>query len=151
MNNDEEKRIDGIWIDEDGEECDVHLKPEWRGHKWTDLEAKDLFDGKEVRVLLKSHAGNTYHILASLGHRSFTNSEGKVIKGIWVDGVPDVPDEWCKHKFTAKEKEALGNGQKVHCDDFVSKKGNKFECDVTYGEKEWQGRTTKGIIPHFKK
>ena len=149
----EEERINGKWTDEDGEEIDVRLKPEWRGHKWTSLEARDLFNGMGVEVTLTSKAGKPYKMLAKLAHQSFTNSEGKVIKGVWVTGEfpprDSIPDEWCKHKFTDKEKEILKNGQKVHADDFVSKKGNKFSCDVTFGQHEWQGKQVMGIIAHF--
>lgn len=153
--NDEDDRIEGQWTDEDGKVNDVKLKKTWRGHTWTDEEARDLFAGKNVPVKLEKRDGSgTYEMLAFLGHQSFTNSQGKVIKGIWVDGKfaprkKDVPDEWCHHKFTDEEKETLRNKGTVHGTDFKSKAGKTFECDVTWGEHEWNGKTVTGIIPHF--
>lgn len=153
--NDEDDRIEGQWTDEDGEVNDVKLKKTWRGHTWTDNEAKELFAGKNVKVKLNKKDGTgQYEMLAFLAHQSFTNSQGKVIKGIWVDGKfaprkKDVPDEWCHHKFTDEEKETLRNKGTVHCTDFKSKVGKIFECDVTWGEHEWNGKTVTGIIPHF--
>ena len=153
--NDEEDRIEGQWTDEDGEVNDVRLKKTWRGHTWTDDEAKQLFAGKDVKVkLTKKDGTGQYEMLASLGHRSFTDSQGKVIKGIWVDGKfaprkKDVPDEWHGHKFTDEEKETLRNHGKVHAT-FTWKSGKQSDCDVTWGEHEWNGKTIVGIIPQFK-
>lgn len=151
MDND---KITGKWTDENGQEFDVNFKDSWRGHKWSKSESDALLKGESVKVTLTSKSGKPYEMIAKLGHQEFTNSEGKTIKGIWVDGKfaprkASVPDEFCKHKFTEDEKAALENGEEIAIDDFVSKKGNKFSAKVKFGDKEWNGKKTKGLILSF--
>lgn len=151
MNND---RLEGQWTDSDGNTIDVKIKNEWRGHTWTKQEADDLFNGKKVTVKLTSKSGHPYEMLAYLAHQSFTNSEGKTVKGVWVTGdfapkKASIPDEFCGHKFTSDEKQKLENGETIHVSGLVSKKGSKFEANISWGDKEWQGRTVKGLILSF--
>ena len=146
--------LEGQWTDSDGNTIDVKIKDEWRGHTWTKEEANDLFAGKKVTVKLTSKSGNPYEMLAYLAHQSFTNSEGKTIKGVWVTGdfaprKASVPNEFCGHTFTSDEKQKLENGETIHVSGLISKKGSKFEANISWGDKEWQGRTVKGLILSF--
>ena len=153
MYNDDDK-ITGQWVDDSGESFAVHFGKVWRGHEWTDEEAQDLLAGKKVKVNLTSKSGKPYTMLASLGHQQFTNSDGKLVKGIWVDGEfeqkePTIPDSFLGYTFSDAEKEDLKNGESIHCEGLTSKAGNKFDANLKWGDKTWKGHTMKGLIMSF--
>ena len=50
----------------------------------------------------------------------------------YVDEVCEMPEELFSHKFTPEEIEKLKSGEKVTCNDFVSKTGIVYEAAVTY-------------------
>lgn len=152
MDNDD--RITGQWTDENGETFDVHFGKVWRGHEWSDEEAQKLMNGETVEVELTSKAGNPYKMNCKLAHQSFTNSEGKAIHGIWVNGefAPrkvEIPDEFLHYMFTPEEKEKLKNGETIHVDNLISKKGTSFAANLKWGDKTYKGHKFKGMIMSF--
>ncbi|MBO5435621.1 DUF3945 domain-containing protein [bacterium] len=139
-------RYEGTWNGKT-----VKFKREWSGHKFTDDECKRLCNGEEIEIEAISAKNNKpfkckgklenqeFNGVKYVGFKNtgFVNSSGK------TDGVPD---EWCSHKFTADEKAILETGMPVECDDFVSKKGNKFKAKVRYGKND---KGYMGIIADF--
>lgn len=144
-------KITGKWTDEKGNTIDVHFGKVWRGHTWTDDEVKDLLAGKKIVLALTSKAGKKYKMACYLAHQSFTDSDGNEIKGVWVTGdfVQEVPDSFLGHTFTPEEKQALEAGQKIPVKGLKSKKGNTFDATLSYGDKVYNGRHSKGIIMEF--
>ena len=146
-------KITGQWTDKDGSTLDVHFGKVWRGHEWSDEEAQKLLAGEKVILSLTSKAGKHYKMACYLDHQQFTDSEGKVIKGVWVTGdfVQDdkVPDAFLGHSFTPEEKTALEGGQEIEVNGLKSKKGNTFDAKLKYGDKTYKGRHMKGIIMSF--
>lgn len=150
----DEEKITGQWTDKKGKTLDVHFSKDWRGHEWTDEEAHDLLDGKKVKVELTSKAGKPYEMYAFLDHQSFTNDDGKEIKGVWVTGefAPKtyaVPDEKWGHKFTAEEKKTLNDGGEIEADDLKSKTGKTYSAKITFEEQTYKGHKFKGLKLHF--
>ena len=152
----ESDRVKGQWQDENGHIVDVAISRVWRGHTWSDSELKALFAGQTLHLNLKSKSGSSYAIDAKLGHYQFKNSQGKIVKGIWVGGtLPErkeaVPDEFCHHKFTDSEKFRLEHGETIFVDNLLSKKGKLFPAYLSYGTKTYKGHKFKGIIMKFNK
>ena len=144
-----QEKVTGEWVDpKSGKARPVSIKKKFRGHVWTQDELNDLFAGKKLTLDLKSSSGSTYTLTdVCIDHRSFTNPEGKEIKGVWVDGVfrKTVPNEFCQHVFTDEEKQALQNGETVHVDGMISSKGNEFSADLKWGKNTYQGKERTGI------
>lgn len=141
------ERCTGKWK---GEE--ISFKREWRGHRFTDSECKDLLAGKEIQIFgLKSSKspGKTYGVRGKLTTQTYKGHEFVGFESLGFASEDKVPDSWCKHKFTDDEKIMLESGKKITIEDAVSaKSGRVFSCDVSYGERD---DGTKGIIPHFNK
>jgi hypothetical protein len=105
-----------------------------------------LLAGGVVKGNFVSKAGKPYSMEGKLADQEYNGH-----KYVGVDwqfaGSRDVPDEWCNHRFTDEEKDALRAGERVSLTDCVSKRtGNSFSCEVSYGETD---RGNKGIVPHF--
>lgn len=121
----------------------------WGGHRFTDEECEALCNGEEIEALgLTSKAGKTYGVTGRLAEQTYNNHKFIGFERTGFANSKTVPDSWCKHEFTAKEKEDLEGGAKVHIEGAVSKKGNVFSCDVKFGERE---DGSMGIIPIFDK
>lgn len=136
------EKYTGTW---NGKE--VSFTRTWGGHRFTDAECEALCNGDEIEVFgLKSKAGKEYGITGRLAEQEYNKNKFVGFERTGFANKAGVPDSWCKHDFTAKEKESLENGGTVHIDGAISKKGNVFSCDVVYGERE---DGTKGIIPQF--
>ena len=141
------ERYKGTW---NGKE--VNFKKEWSGHKFTDDECKKLCDGEEIEIeAVSAKTGKTFKCKGKLEEQEF---KGKSFVGFKNTGFVNssggsggVPDEWCQHKFTDDEKSLLETGMTVSCDDFVSKKGNKFKAKVRYGKND---KGYMGIIAEFE-
>jgi DNA topoisomerase-3 len=140
----QKEKYEGTW---NGKK--VSFNREWGGHRFTDDECQKLCDGEEIEVLgLTSKAGKTYGITGRLAELEYNGHKYIGFERTGFANSKTVPDSWCKHDFTAKEKEDLEGGAIVHIDGAVSKKGNVFSCDVKFGERE---DGSMGIIPQFNK
>ena len=125
---------------------------EWSGHSFTDDECERLAAGEEIEILgLKSKTGKEYGVKGKLAMQEFNGHKFLGFERTGFAGSENsggIPDEWCQHKFSDDEKAMLEIGKDVYIEGFVSKKGNVFNCYVSYGETERGG---KGIIPNFDK
>lgn len=138
----EKEKYEGTWNGKS-----VKFTRTWGGHRFTDEECKALCDGDEIEVFgLKSKAGTEYGVKGKLSEQSYNGHKFVGFERTGFANKPGVPDSWCKHEFTAEEKTQLEAGTVVHIEGAVSKKGNVFDCDVIYGERE---DGSKGIIPQF--
>lgn len=145
MSEQEKKeKVTGIWA-ETGKE--VSFNRVWAGHRFTDDEVSDLLAGRQIEISgLKSRTGNSYGVIGRLAEQEYNDSTFVgFLREDFVDqeGVPNV---WCKHRFTASEKETLESGGTIEIKNAVSKKGKKFDCQVKY---DVRNDGTKGIIPIF--
>lgn len=141
-NNVEKEKAEGIW---NGQE--VKFNRTWSGHRFTDEEVDKLLAGEEIEVLgLVSAKGNTYGVKGKLAAQDYNGHSFIGFQRTGFADVKKVPDKWCGHKFTEDEKARLEMGNKIHIDGAISKKGNVFACDVTFGKTE---KGSWGIIPQF--
>lgn len=134
-------RYEGTWNGQD-----VKFKRTWSGHDFTDAECEALCRGETIEIeAVSSKTGKPFKCKGKLENQSFN---GRDFVGFKADfgSSNGVPDEWCKHKFTADEKQLLESGMSVECDDFVSKAGKKFSAKVRYGKND---KGYMGIIPEF--
>lgn len=141
----EAKRYKGTW---NGQE--VNFKKEWSGHEFTDAECEKLCNGEEIEIqAVSSKSGKPFKCKGKLEEQSYNGKTyiGFKNTGFVNDSSGGVPDEWCQHKFTDDEKALLETGMTVSCDDFVSKKGNKFSATVHYGKND---KGYMGIIAEFE-
>lgn len=127
---------------------DVKFKKVIRGYELTDDEIQKLLDGETLKFTFTAKSGKPYRMEGKLADLEFKGEKGKVIKYVGVDlqFTNEVPDEFCKHKFTDDEKAMLEQGKAILVDDYVSKKGNNFSAMTRWGEKE---DGTTGIILEF--
>lgn len=141
-NFEEKEKYEGTWNGKS-----VKFSRTWGGHRFTDEECEALCNGDEIEVFgLKSKAGKEYGVTGKLSEQSYNGHKFVGFERTGFANKPGVPNSWCKHEFTAEEKTQLEAGTVVHIEGAVSKKGNVFDCDVIYGERE---DGTKGIIPQF--
>lgn len=145
-NKTEKEKYSGTW---NGKE--ISFNRAWGGHRFTDAECEDLLAGKEIKVLgLKAKSGKEYGVVGKLSEQEYNGH--KYVGFEKTDFVSasgsKIPDEWCQHKFTDAEKDALEAGTEVFIEGCVSKKGNVFSCNVKYGKND-KGRMS--IIPLFDK
>lgn len=140
-NGNDVERYKGTWNGQD-----VNFKRTWSGHTFTDDECERLCNGEEIEIeAISSKTGKSFRCKGKLEEQTFND---KSFVGFKNTGFAErgVPDEWCQHKFTDDEKALLETGMTVECDDFVSKKGNKFSAKVRYGKND---KGFMGIIPEF--
>ena len=150
--NETVEKYKGTWNGQD-----VKFKREWSGYRFTDEECEKLCDGEEIEIeAVSSKTGKPFRCKGHLeeqefnGHSyvgfkstGFVNSDN----GEQKEGAkPRIPEVWCQHEFTSDEMAMLESGLSVFCDNFVSKKGNKFKAKVRYGKKD-DGRM--GMIMTF--
>ena len=130
-------RVEGTW---QGKK--VAIKRKFSSHEFTDDEMNKLFAGEELELTPTSaKSGNPFYVRGALAEQTY---QGKKFVGFKSSVM--VPMVWAQHKLTLDEVRQLLDGKTVTFSDCVSKKGNKFEVDVTYGEDGGE----KKIIPHFK-
>lgn len=127
---------------------DVKFKKVIRGYELTDDEIQKLLDGETLKFTFTAKSRKPYRMEGKLADLEFKGEKGKIIKYVGVDlqFTNEVPDEFCKHKFTDDEKAMLEQGKAILVDDYVSKKGNNFSAMTRWGEKE---DGTTGLILEF--
>lgn len=143
----QKEKYEGVW---DGET--VRFNREFRGKRLTDKQCQDLLAGKEIPIMgLKSKSGSEYGVMGKLAHLEYNGHKYVgVDAGEFVRDNDHVPASWCRHKFTEDERTLLESGQRVHADDFYSKKSEKnFECDVAWEVDPRGNGKDKAIVPHF--
>lgn len=126
----------------------VSFKREFRGRRLTDAECDVLLNGGEIEISgLKAKSGSTYGVIVRLNNLEYNGHKYVGIEQIgFANNDKGVPDKWCEHKFTDDEKTLLEAGKAVELTGCVSKKGNTFDCTVTWEEDD-NGRMK--ITPHF--
>jgi DNA topoisomerase-3 len=144
------ERAQGAWT-KTGET--VAFAREWGGHRFTDDEVARLLAGETIDFSAKSTTGRTYEVFGQLAEGSF---KGRKYVGFQklgfgrrdADGNALPPASWCHYSFTQEEIDRLMAGEGVESSDFVSAKGNRFQCKVFFRE-EKRGEGKK-IVPDFE-
>ncbi len=134
-------KVEGVWNGKP-----VKISAEWGGHKFTQTELDQLFDGYEIEITgLISKAGKEYGVTGKLAEQTYNGHKfvGFMKTGFANSGSKGIPNEWCQHKFTDDEKTLLEQGKSIALSGCVSSKGRVFDCKVHYGEND-QGRV--GIV-----
>lgn len=122
----------------------VAFKRNWSGHYFTDEECRKLCGGEEITIeAVSAKNGNRpYKCRGILAEQTF---QGHAFVGFSRTGFVNddsgsanggIPDEFCKHKFTADELAMLKAGMAVYATDWVSKKGFRFSAKCSYVMKE---------------
>lgn len=150
----QKERYEGDWVPQGRV---VKFSREWSGHRFTDEECKKLLAGEEITITAisakKKAAGEADPSFVCRGVLADLEYNGRAYVGFKVTGFGAVdangrempPKSWCGHTFTADETSKLAAGEKIFCDDFVSKKGKTFAATIRFGEED--GRMK--IIPEF--
>lgn len=143
----EREKATGTWG-----EREVTFSREWGGHRFTDDEVRQLLASETIQFQARSQQGKTYDVYGTLADQEHNGRAyiGFVKQGFGrrdADGAVLPPRQWCSHIFTDAELQRLLAGGKVEAADFVSKKGKRFRCRVSFTE------TSKGagkkIVPEF--
>ena len=144
------ERAQGTWA-KTGK--DVVFAREWGGHRFTDDEVARLLAGETIEFSAKSTTGKAYEVFGELDEGTF---KGRKFVGFQklgfgrrdASGNALPPASWCHYTFTPEEIDRLMAGEGVESSDFVSKKGNRFQCKVFFREeKKGEG---KKIVPDFE-
>lgn len=141
------EKVTGTWRDRE-----VTFSREWGGHRFTDVQVRRLLAGEEIEFQARSQDGKVYDVYGSLGDQEHKGRAyvGFVKQGFGrrgADGEAMPPRQWCSHVFTDAEVQRLAAGGTVGAADFVSKKGKRFRCRVSFTETA-PGEGKK-IVPEF--
>lgn len=141
------EKVTGTWRDRE-----VTFSREWGGHRFTDDQVRRLLAGEEIEFQARSQDGKAYDVYGSLGDQEHKGRAyvGFVKQGFGrrgADGEAMPPRQWCSHVFTDSELQRLVAGGTVEAVDFVSKKGKRFRCRVSF--KETAPGEGKKIVPEF--
>ncbi|WP_288967759.1 DNA topoisomerase [uncultured Microbacterium sp.] len=141
------EKVTGTWQDRE-----VTFSREWGGHRFTDVQVRRLLAGEEIEFQARSQDGKVYDVYGSLGDQEHKGRAyvGFVKQGFGrrgADGEAMPPRQWCSHTFTDAEVLRLAAGGTVEAADFVSKRGKRFRCRVSF--KETAPGEGKKIVPEF--
>ena len=141
------EKVTGTWRDRE-----VTFSREWGGHRFTDVQVRRLLAGEEIEFQARSQDGKVYDVYGPLGDQEHKGRAyvGFVKQGFGrrgADGEAMPPRQWCSHTFTDAEVQRLAAGGTVEAADFVSKKGKRFRCRVSF--KETAPGEGKKIVPEF--
>lgn len=133
----------------------IKFSKEWSGHVFTDNEIERLLSGDTIEIeAISQRTKKPYKVRGKLGVGEFNGKkfwgfqpEFKNAEDLTIQTAP-FPKEWSGHTFTPDEEQRLRVGEKIHIK-AISRKGNPYEVDVTFGMLEYQGKKRWGIIPHF--
>lgn len=111
----------------------------WCGHTFSDAEKRKLEAGQSLEIddFVSAKTGKTF------GCRVTWDSKTKKIVPDF--GVDEPPRSWCGVTFTDSQRRDLATGKTIHGEGFVSKKGRKFDTDLTWKD---EGGTKK-LVPSF--
>lgn len=124
-------KYEGIWKGKQ-----VSFSREWSGHYFTDDECERLCKGEEIEINgLVSKAGKTYGVVGNLAKQKFNGRSFVGFNRLRFAGSGTIPDEFCKHRFSDKEKADLQAGKVVSVQGMVSKAGKVFDAKLKYGAK----------------
>lgn len=128
---------------------------EWAGHVFTDAELAKLLAGETITITATTSKGKPMQVMGKLKPFEY---KGKPYFGFQKLDASEqtqdtalIPDVWSGHTFTDAEKARLRKGEKVSIEAVSSKTGKPFNCEVTFGKREFKGETSYGIEPHFAK
>jgi len=146
----QKEQAQGTWAKTGAE---VSFAREWGGHRFTDDEVAVLLAGETIEFWATSQGGKTYEVFGELAEDTFKGRRfiGFHKRGFGrrdANGNAVPPKSWCHYEFTPDEIDRLMTGEGVESSDFVSSKGNRFQCKVFFKEvKKGQG---KKIVPDFE-
>lgn len=122
---------------------------EWSQHVFTEEEKRRLKNGEKITIDAVSKKGTNYSVAVTFEEAEYNGHTKKRIVPHFEERTYDVPDKFGSYVFTEEEKELLRNGETIHIH-AMSKQKQPYEADISFGEREWQGRKTMGIILHKK-
>lgn len=157
------ERASGVWSVTNKE---ISFTREWRGHRFTDKEVKDLLDGKDITIngivsqKDKSKYGVTGH-LANLeyngvkfigfdmtGFAGNNNGEKKEkVSGVWAVTGEEITFTrvWNGHRFTDEEVSSLLNGDTIEIENLVSKNNTIYSAKGKLTAQEYNGHPFVGF------
>ncbi|WP_328530119.1 DNA topoisomerase [Nocardioides sp. NBC_00368] len=133
------EKAEGTWTAPDGVATLVRFSRTWGEHTFTDEEVAALLRGEEITFAAISKAGSATTITGSLATSTY---KGKRFIG-FQKSHPGAPTSWAGHTFSTEEKDRLLDSERVRRTDFISKKGKRFETEVS-----WDPAAGK-IVAHF--
>lgn len=116
----------------------VRFNRVWSGHYFTDDECQRLCNGEEIVVsgLVGKTSNKPYAVTGKLTHQTYNGHPYVGFERTGFANTPHIPDVFCKHEFTDKEKLDLEAGLEIYCEEMVSKKGNTFSAYLSWGKKD---------------
>ena len=138
----QKEKYTGTW---DG--VSVSFTKTWSGHTFTDEECEALCRGETITFdAVSARTGKPFTATGALSEQTYN---GRKFVGFALQPRQStIPDTFCGHTFTDAEKTTLESGGTVAIKDAVSKKGNTFSCEVSYGKKD---DGSVGLILSFSK
>lgn len=138
-NYEKKEKYEGIW---NGKA--VSFNREYCGKRLTNEECEALLRGETIEIngLISKKTHNKYGVKAKLDNLEYNGHKYVGINRVGF-APKGIPEKYCEHTFTDDERNLLEVGEKVYIENFVSKKGSTFSCNVTYD------RETDKLIFHF--
>ena len=125
-------KYEGVWKGKK-----VSFTREWSGHYFTDDECERLCKGEEIEIHgLKSKNGNTYGVVGKLAKLKYNGHSYVGFNRTGFANSNTVPDMFCKHRFSDKEKADLSAGKEIYVEGLVNKKDDVFSAYLTFGKKD---------------
>lgn len=121
----------------------VSFSRTFSGHRFTDDEVARLLAGETIRIEATYRDGSHHTVWGALGTDTFKGNE---TFGFRPDFNHDVPEEYCGHRFTDEEAQALRDGRCILIKGLRSKskkaRNKKFDAGVSWSRAD-------GIRLHF--
>lgn len=117
---------------------------QWCKHTFTPDELAKLIAGDSVEASdFVGKSGNAFQ--CRVWFREEKKGEGKKIVPDFDAALDSPPVSWCKHRFTAAERDALAAGKSIDVKGLVSSGGKKFNATLSWREEGGK----KKIVPAF--
>lgn len=132
----------------------VTFNREWSKYQFTEEDITRLLNGETIGFTATTKTGKLMPVEGALGEGEY---KGKKFWGFQRKEAEDYtretapfPVSWSGHTFTDAEKSALRTGKKIPIQAISAKTGNPFNTQVTFELREYKGRKSWGIEPHFE-
>ncbi|MGI8307080.1 DNA topoisomerase [Saccharopolyspora hattusasensis] len=117
---------------------------EWCSHVFTQAEIDKLMAGEAVEASdFISKKGNAF--ACKVFFKEEKKGEGKKIVPDFDAGTDAPPKRWCGVEFTDDQIAALAAGKTIEGKGFTSKKGKKFDAQLTWKDEDGK----KKLVPSF--
>lgn len=164
--NAEGKSLNADYVSGKWKRKDIRFKRTWRAHEFTDQEAADLLEGKEIIVSVKDKDGNPMTVKGKLAEQVYqgrkyvgflqtaqVNESGEEVDdgyahGIWHRKQIRFKREFAGHRFTDDEVKRLLAGESIEAE-FNKKSGGTFKGRGCLKNKTWNGNKYVGFDLEF--